>query len=258
MTVALAHRLDGPEDAPPLVLSNSLGTTMAMWDPQLGPLSAHRRVLRYDRRGHGASPVPDGPYAIDDLGRDLLALLDALGIERVDFCGLSLGGMVGMWLASEAPERVDRLVLCSTSALLGPPEQWTERAATVRDRGMDAIVEAGLERWLTADFRAARPDVARRMGDMLRSAPPEGYAACCEAIRDLDLRERLGAITAPTLLIAGADDPSTPPAHLERIRAGVPGARLAVLEHAAHLLNVEHPDVVTGAILAHLGVERPA
>ena len=258
MTVGLAHRLDGPEDAPPLVLSNSLGTTMAMWDPQLGPLSANRRVLRYDRRGHGASPVPDGPYAIDDLGRDLLALLDALGIERVDFCGLSLGGMVGMWLASEAPERVDRLVLCSTSALLGPPEQWTERAATVRERGMDAIVEAGLERWLTADFRAARPDVARRMGDMLRSAPPEGYAACCEAIRDLDLRERLGAITAPTLLIAGADDPSTPPAHLERIRAGVPGARLAVLEHAAHLLNVEHPDVVTGAILAHLGVERPA
>jgi 3-oxoadipate enol-lactonase len=253
--VSLAHRLDGPADAPVVILANSVGTTSAMWDDQLEALAAHRRVLRFDHRGHGDSPVPPGPYAIDDLGHDLVGLLDDLGIEKAGFCGVSLGGMVGMWLASHAPERVERLVLCSTSARLGPAEMWDQRAATVRDEGMDAIVEASLGRWLTEGFRAAHPAVAGRLAGMLRSIDPEGYAGCCEAIRDLDLRGDLGAIGAPTLLIAGAQDPSTPPPHLEAIRDAVAGAHLVVLDDAAHLLNVEHPGAVTRAILGHLGAE---
>jgi 3-oxoadipate enol-lactonase len=252
-TADLHYRLEGPEAAPVLVLSSSLGTTLGMWDEQAAALGARFRLLRYDHRGHGGSPVPPGPYTIEDLGRDVLALLDRLEIERCSFCGLSLGGMVGMWLASEAPERVERLVLCCTSAALGPPEMWAKRAAAVRAGGMEAVAEAVLERWFTPAFRAERRETIEWAAKMLRNTPPEGYAGCCEAIREMDLRDRLGGIRAPTLVIAGAEDPATPVEHAERIHAAIPDARLAVIPQAAHLANVEQPEAVTREILEHLG-----
>jgi 3-oxoadipate enol-lactonase len=251
--VELHHRLEGPEYAPVLVLANSLGTTLSMWDDQAPALRDRFRLLRYDHRGHGCSPVPPGPYGIEDLGRDVLALLDRLGFERVSFCGLSLGGMVGIWLAGEAAERVDRLVLCCTSARFAPPETWEERAQTVREDGLGAIADAVLERWFTPDFRTYRPDALEWAGRMLRETPAEGYAGCCEAIRDADMRDRLGAVCAPTLVIAGADDPAAPPEQAELISRSIPDARLVVIGQAAHLANVERPEEVTRAVLGHLG-----
>jgi 3-oxoadipate enol-lactonase len=251
-TVELHHLLEGPEDAPVLVMANSLGTTLNMWDDQAPALRERFRLLRYDHRGHGGSPVPPGPYSIGDLGRDVLALLDRLGVERFSFCGLSIGGMVGMWLASEAPERVERLVLCFTSAQLGPPDAWETRARTVRSEGVSAISGAVLERWFTPAFHRERPEVVGWARGMLEATPAEGYAGCCEAIRDMDLRGRLGKITAPTLVIAGADDPATPPEHGELIRDSIPDARLVVVERAAHLANVERPGEITRHILGFL------
>lgn len=251
-TVALHHTLEGPEDAPVLVVSNSLGTTLRMWDDQAPALRERFRLLRYDHRGHGDSPVPPGPYEIDDLGRDVLALLDRLEVERFSFCGLSVGGAVGMWLASEIPERVERLVLCCTAARFAPPEQWDERAETVRADGVGAIADAVLERWFTPPFRKGHPEVVEWAGGMLRNTPAEGYAGCCEAIRDADLRSRLRAIRAPTLVVAGADDSAAPPEEAELIRDSIPDARLLVVEQAAHLANVEQPEAVTQAVLEHL------
>ena len=252
-TVALHHLPEGPEDAPVLVMANSLGTTLHVWDEQAPALRESFRLLRYDHRGHGGSPVPPGPYKMEDLGRDVLALLDRSGIERFSFCGLSIGGVVGMWLASEAPERVERLVLCCTSARFEPPEAWTERAETVRAKGVGAIADAVLGRWFTPPFRESRPDVVEWADRMLRSTPAEGYAGCCEALRDADMRERLGGIRAPTLVIAGADDPAAPVDRAELIRDSISGARLEVIPQAAHIANVEQPEAVTRAILDHLG-----
>ncbi len=251
-TVALHHVLEGPEEAPVLVAANSLGTTLRMWDDQAPALLERFRLLRYDHRGHGNSPVPPGPYAIDDLGRDVMALMDRLEVERFSFCGLSIGGMVGMWLASEAPERVERLALCCTSARFEPPDDWDSRAETVRADGVDAIADAVLERWFTPAFREGHPEVVEWSGNMLRGTPAEGYAGCCEAIRDADLRSRLEAIRAPTLVIAGADDPAALPDAAELIRDSIPDARLVVVDQAAHLANVEQPEAVTRAVLEHL------
>jgi 3-oxoadipate enol-lactonase len=250
--VDVAHTLDGPEGAPTVVLSNSLGSTPAMWDPQLPALLERLRVVRYDHRGHGASPVPPGPYELDDLGADVLALLDRLGLERVHWCGLSLGGMVGMWMAIHAPERIDRLVLCCTSAKLGPPEMWADRAATVREHGVDAVADAGIERWLSPAFLEREPEIAARIRAMLASTPAEGYAACCGVIERMDQTVRLGEIRAPTLVIAADDDPATPPEHGELIAAAVPGARLEIVPNARHLATIEQPQAMTDLILGHL------
>jgi 3-oxoadipate enol-lactonase/4-carboxymuconolactone decarboxylase len=256
-TVELHHVLEGPEDAPVLVMASSLGTTLRMWDDQVPALSTRSRLLRYDHRGHGNSPVPPGPYTIDDLGRDVLALLDRLEIEHFSFCGLSLGGMVGMWLASEVPERIDRLVLCCTSAHLGPSAgTYATRATTVRKHGLEAIAETVVERWFTPEFRARRPEVLEWASRMLRDTPAEGYAGCCEAIRDMDLSGRLGAIRAPTLVITGADDPAIPLDHAELIRDSIPDAQLVVIPQAAHLANVEQPESITQKILDHLDPAR--
>jgi 3-oxoadipate enol-lactonase/4-carboxymuconolactone decarboxylase len=236
VTVELHHRIEGPDGAPVVMFASSLGTSLEMWDDQAAALAADHRVLRYDHRGHGGSPVPPGPYTIDELVDDVLALLDRLGIERVTFCGLSLGGMVGMALALRAPERIERLVLCCTSMHLAPPEQWATRAATVRARGVEAIAPSVLERWFTP---SAPAEMVARLDAMLRSTPAEGYAGCSEAVAGHDLRGALGAVRAPTLAIAGADDPATPPAQLEAIVAEIPGARLRVLGGAAHIANVE-------------------
>jgi 3-oxoadipate enol-lactonase len=249
--VELNHVLEGPEDAPVLVLSNSLGSTLGMWDDQAPVLRERFRLLRYDQRGHGDSPVPSGPYKIEDLGRDALALLDRLDIERASFCGLSIGGLVGMWLAGEAPERVERLVLCCTAARFDS-DFYDARAHKVRSEGVGSIADVVLERWFTPEFRAARPETVEWAGDMLRGTPTEGYAGCCEVLRDADMRSRLGEIRAPTLVVAGAEDPAATVDQAEEIRDSIPGARLVVIEGAAHLANVEQPEGVTREILNHL------
>jgi 3-oxoadipate enol-lactonase len=251
-TVELHHILEGPEDAPVLAMANSLGTTLRMWDDQAPELRERFRLLRYDHRGHGGSPVPPGLYEIEDLGRDALALFDRLGIERFSFCGLSIGGMVGMWLASEAPERVERLVLCCTSALLGPRELWDERIRVATGQGMDALVDSVIVRWFTPEFFSSNPEAVEKAARMLRETNPEGYAGCCAAIRDMDLRSRLSSITAPTLVIAGSEDPATPPEHGKLIRDSIPGADFEVVPDTSHLANIERPWVVTRAILDHL------
>ncbi len=249
--IEVHHLLEGSEDAPVLVLSNSLGTTLEMWDEQAPVLSERFRLLRYDHRGHGGSPVPPAPYKIEDLGRDVLVLLDRLKVERFSFCGLSLGGMVGMWLASEAPELVERLVLCCTSARFAP-DTFDSRARTVRADGVGAIADAVVERWFTPAFREGRPEIAEWARRMLLETPDEGYAGCCEAVRDADLSDTLGTISTSALVIAGADDPVAPPDQAESIRDSIPGASLQVVSEAAHLANIEQPEAVTQAILDHL------
>jgi 3-oxoadipate enol-lactonase len=251
--VALHHRVDGPPDAAPLLMAGSLGTGLAMWEPQLPVLSAARRVIRFDHRGHGASPVVPGPYAIADLGGDVLALMDRLGVDRAAYCGLSIGGMVGQWLAINAPERIAELILICTAAFLPPPEGWLDRAATVRAAGTPAVVaDAVVRRWFTAPYAEGHPEVVARHREMIAATSPEGYAGCCEAIAGLDLRAGLGAIGSPTLVIAGAQDPSIPADHGRAIATAVPGARLVVLDPAAHLASVERADAVTGLIVGHL------
>jgi 3-oxoadipate enol-lactonase len=251
--VALHYTVDGPTDAPPLVLGPSLGTNMQLWEPQMPALAERFRVIRYDHRGHGASPVPDGPYCLADLGGDVLALMDRLGVNRAHVAGLSLGGMVGMWLAAHAPDRVDRLVLVCTSARLGPPQMWAARAATVRTEGMGAIADAVLGRWVPEEFAAREPGAVNRLRAMLLATPPEGYAACCEAIQAMDLLPELAQIQADTLVIAGLEDAATPPAHAQRIISGIPQARLALIGGAAHLANVSRPDLVGRLLTDFLG-----
>jgi 3-oxoadipate enol-lactonase len=256
--MTLHHRIEGADTAPALVLSNSLGTTLEMWDPQADALASRFHLVRYDARGHGGSPVPPGPHSIDDLGTDVVRLLDRLGVERAFFCGLSLGGMVGMWLAANAPARIVRLVLCCTAPYLGR-ETYDERAATVREHGMEPVADAVLARWFTPEFHAARPDVVARFRAMLTATPPEGYAACCEAIAALDLRPRLVSISAPTLVVSGEVDPVAPPSSGESLAEGIRDARHVVVANAAHLGNVEQPDAFRRAILDHLtGSEEAA
>jgi 3-oxoadipate enol-lactonase len=233
------HVLEGPEDAPVLLFASSLGTTHAMWDPQAEALKDGFRVLRYDHRGHGESPAPPGPYTIDDLAGDALALLDRLGIERATFVGLSIGGAVAITAALRAPQRFERLVLASTAAHLPPPEQWKERAATVRAQGVEAVADATLERWLTPE---APKEAREHLQAMLLSTPREGYAACCEALGGYDARNRLGELTMPVLAVAGADDPTTPPAALQAIVDEVPDGRLHVIDRARHISSLERPE----------------
>ena len=252
MPVEVRHEFRGKRGSPALVFTGSLGTDLTMWAPQADLLKPRFCTLRYDIRGHGLSPVPPGPYSMDDLGSDLLALLDRLGIERASLCGLSIGGMISMWVAVHAPERVDRLVLCATSAQLGPREAWVERAATVRAEGVGAIADTVLGRWFTAAFAAAHPEVIERMRGILRSTDREGYAGCCEAIADMDLRGAITSISAPTLVIAGAGDPATPPEHGRLIADLIPGARFEEISPAAHLLTIERPDLTTAMILRFL------
>ena len=253
MTAVEVHAVeDGPADAPVVLLAGSLGSSLEMWDPQVAALSARFRVVRYDARGHGRSPVPPGPYVIDDLVDDAVALLDRLGVERAHVVGLSLGGMTAMRLAAREPDRVDRIALLCTSAKFASPEPWAERARTVRAQGTAAIADAVVARWFTDRLREQSPALVERMRDMVASTPAEGYASCCAAIETMDLRADLGRISAPVLAIAGADDPATPPEHLAAIVDAVPGARLLVLPQAAHLANVEQSVAVDAALLAHL------
>ena len=253
MTAVEVHALvTGRADGPVVLLSNSLGSTHRMWDPQLHELEQHFRVVRYDTRGHGASPVPEGPYAIDDLADDVISLIDRLDVESAHLVGLSLGGMTVLRVAARNPERVQRLAVLCSGAQLAPAQAWTDRAALVRTRGAGAVAASVVERWFTKALLDARPDERVRWEQMIAATPTEGYAGCCEAIAKLDLRQDLAVVTAPTLVIAGAEDPATPPTKLQEIADGIADARLLVVPHAAHLANAERPDVVTPALLEHL------
>jgi 3-oxoadipate enol-lactonase len=250
--------VDGPADAPVLVLGSSLGTTSQLFETQLPRLARRLRVVRYDHRGHGRSPVPPGPYEIADLGEDVLALLDRLEVSRAHIGGISLGGMVAMWLGAHAPDRVDRLVLMCTSAKLGPPEMWAQRAKTVRTEGLGAIVDPILGRWVPAEFAERRPDVVEELRAMFLATPVEGYANCCGAVERMDLEPDLPKVVAPALVMAGLADESTPPAHAQRIASLVPNARLALVAGAAHLANVARPDLVTQLVADYLAEEAVA
>lgn len=237
----LNYQLDGPENAPVLVLSNSLGTNLHMWDTQIAAFTEHFRVLRYDTRGHGKSLVTEGPYSIEQLGQDVLALLDALNIDKAYFCGLSMGGLIGQWLAINAGERLHKVIVCNTAAKIGTPEIWNPRIEMVLRDGAAAMVglrDASIERWFTPAYAKANPETAKRITDMLAATSPQGYAANCGAVRDADYREQLGAVTVPMLVISGTEDAVTPPSGGHFIQQNVPGAQYAEF-HAAHLSNVE-------------------
>ncbi|MCW2679978.1 MAG: pcaD [Frankiales bacterium] len=255
--------VEGQDSATPILLLGSLGSTLEMWDPQVPALSRHFRVIRYDTRGHGASQAPAGPYSIDDLVDDAVAVLDGVGVQRAHLVGLSLGGMTALRLAAREPDRVGRVVVMCTSALLSPRRQWIDRAATVRAEGVTAVADAVISRWFTAAFRNARPEVVDGMRAMIGATTAEGYAGCCDAIAAMDLRADLPRVLAPVLAIAGAEDPATPPSHLKVIADQVQVGQLLVLPDAAHMVSQEQASAVNAVILTHLsapdyGPERAA
>ena len=243
--------IEGPDDKPVLMLSNSLGTTLHMWNPQVAALTQHFRLVRYDRRGHGKSGVPAGPYNMEMLGRDVLAILDALKIDRVNWCGLSMGGMVGMWLGANAPQRINRLILSNTSAWFADKEIWNGRIKTVREKGLASIVGGTMERWFTADFRQREPQKIEWLSEMFLATNPEGYIGCGEAVRDMDHREIIKSIKAPTMVIAGKQDAGTTVEMGEFVRKNIPGASMTLFD-TAHIANVEQPHDYADAVLGFL------
>jgi len=245
------YRLDGPEGAPVLMLSDSLGCDLTMWDAQVPHWTRTHRVLRYDSRGHGQSAAPDRPYSMAELGRDALALMDALGIATVDWCGLSKGGMVGMWLLTHARHRIRRAVLANTAPNMGPPDLWNTRIRTARGQGMAALAEPTRTRWFSEPYRATNPPEADRIIAAFAAASVAGYIGSCAAIRDMDQREAIRSITTPVLVIIGAVDPATPPAAGRLIAASIPGAKSLVLQ-AAHISNLEQPEAFTRAVAEFL------
>ena len=244
-------QINGAESAPPLLISNSLSSDLTMWDEQVQSWSRHFRVIRYDQRGHGGSVVSPGPYTMDQLGGDAIAVLDALGIPRAHFLGLSMGGMVGMWLLTHAAERIDRAVLSNTSAHMGPVDLWNGRMALAKEGGMEATVEPTLKRWFPAEFHAASPAAIERMRAMIRRVPLEGDLGSCAAIRDMDQRESIRGIRNPVLVLIGTKDPATTPEAGRAIHAAIPGAQLALIA-AAHISNVEEPTEFTRITQAFL------
>ncbi|MBV8276263.1 MAG: 3-oxoadipate enol-lactonase [Verrucomicrobia bacterium] len=247
----LAYRFDGRADNPVLLLSNSIGTDLTMWDPQIEALGKHFRVLRYDSRGHGSSDVPAAPYSVDRLGRDVIELLDALRLSRVHFLGLSLGGMVGQWLGMHAPERIDRLILANTSAYLGPADQWEERIASALRADRQATADMFLRNWFPSQLLEAGGPMIAKIRAVLLATDPQGFAGSYAAVRDMDMRRTIALISAPTLVIAGQHDTVTLPSHSELIAATVLGAKLVVLP-VVHLSNLEAPDAFMNAVLGFL------
>lgn len=247
----IAWRRDGSADKPALVLSNSLGTDMNLWAPQMNALAPHFDIIRYDTRGHGSSGAPAGGYSLDRLGRDVIELLDHLAVAKARFAGVSLGGMTGQWLGYRAPERFDRIVLANTSAYMGPPSGWAERIRAVLENGMEPMVEPVLERWFTADFLAQGGPALESVRKQLLATKAVGYAGCSAAIRDMDLRPTAALIEAETLVIGGTGDPATPPEHSKWLAAHIPHAQLEFLD-AAHLSNVEQAKGFTAALTKFL------
>ena len=244
-------QIEGPENAPVLMMSNSLGTNLHMWDDQVKPFTEHFRLVRYDRRGHGKSGAPKGPYSMERLGRDVLAILDGLAIRKINWCGLSMGGMVGMWLGANAPARLNKLILSNTSAYFADKQMWNDRLKLARDKGLEGLVGANMERWFTKDFRERSPAAVARITQMFLATPLEGYVGCAEAVRDMDHRDILGKIGVPTMIIAGRYDPATNVEAAEFIRSRIPGAALTILD-AAHISNVEQPHEYADRVLGFL------
>jgi 3-oxoadipate enol-lactonase len=247
----IAYRFHGPADKPVLLLSNSIGTDLSMWDPQIEAFTKHFRVLRYDSRGHGASDVPAGPYSVERLGRDVIELLDALKISRVHFCGLSLGGIVGQWLGIHAPERIDRLILCNTSSYLGPAEQWNGRIASVLKADPTETAEMFLRNWFPPALLETNNPIIAGIRAGLLATDAQGFAGSYAAVRDMDMRRTIKLISSPTLVIGGQYDTVTLPGHSELIAAAIPGAKLVMLP-VVHLTNLESPDAFMHAVLEFL------
>jgi len=243
--------LDGQADKPLLIFSNSLGADLSMWHPQIPEFTKSFRVLRSDTRGHGKSAVTPGPYSIEQLAKDVLALADSEQFERFHFCGLSMGGQIGMWLAANAPQRLNKVVLCSTAAKIGTREMWDARIATVLKEGMKEVAAAAIERWCTTAFRAKNPSVVGKIQKTLEATSPEGYAACCSGLRDFDFREKLSKIRVPTLVVSGTHDPATTPADGQFLSSRIAGARYVEL-NGAHLCNIEDADRFTPEVCAFL------
>jgi 3-oxoadipate enol-lactonase len=241
----------GPEGAPALMLSNSLGTDLSMWDDQAGEFAKHFRLIRYDRRGHGKSGTSKGPYSFERFGRDILAILDALDVEKVNWCGLSMGGMDGQWLGANAPDRIEKLILSNTHYYYPDKAFWTDRIKFLREKGLGALVDANMQRWFTQGFRERAPASIERMKTMFLASNLDGYVACCEAIAAMDFRASNARIERPTLVIVGSQDPATPPAAGETIAQQIPGAKVAALD-AAHIANVEQPQAYTKTVLDFL------
>lgn len=248
--VRLHYEVEGRPGAPVVALIHAIGTSLSMWDPQVAALGSNHRVVRLDLRGHGESPVPLGPYSLAGLGTDVLGVLDELEIEHASICGLSLGGMVGLWMAAHASDRIDRVVAACVTAKPAIPEAWLDRARAVREGGPAAVSDLVVERWGYVD---RSPAIGQMIREMLAATPSEGYAGCCEAIATMDLRPDLPKISVPTLLLAGDDDPAAPPSAALDMAASIPGACVEIVTDAAHLVNVERPLEVTEAILQHLG-----
>ena len=244
-------QVEGPERAPVLMLCNSLGTDLHMWDDQVKAITERYRLVRYDRRGHGKSGAPKGPYNMEMLGRDALAVMDGVGVQKVNWCGLSMGGMVGMWLGANVPQRIDRLVLSNTSSYMADKQIWNDRIKTVRAGGLAAIVDGTMERWFTKPFRESSPEAMERIRAMFMATNTEGYIGCGQAIRDMDHRPLLAKINTPTLVVAGRYDLGTPLEAGEFIAQHTPNAQLAVLE-TAHIANMEQPKVYTDTVLEFL------
>lgn len=246
--VTLRTHVDGPGDAPSLLLCNSLGTDLGMWDPQMSEWATRFRVIRFDTRGHGNSAVTEAPYTIDLLGHDALAVLDGLGIARAHVCGLSLGGQVALWLGIHAPDRVERLVLADTAAKVGTEEGWRARTEVIRAEGMGAIRDAVLERFFSAAFRSRDPGTVSAAGDTLEATDAEGYIGACLALATSDLRAEAGQVTAPTLVVVGDADEATPPTDAQALVDAIAGSRLATIPGAGHLANLEEPAQFTALV----------
>ncbi|MCB1525213.1 MAG: 3-oxoadipate enol-lactonase [Rhodoblastus sp.] len=243
--------VEGPENAPVLMISNSLGSNLHMWDDQIPALSKHFRVVRYDSRGHGLSAAPTGPYSLEQLGKDALAILDALGVKKAHWMGLSKGGAVGQWLLLNAPDRIERAVLANTAAQFGTADTWNDRLRTLRELGLQGMVDAVIDRWFTKEFQAKAPEAIARIKAAFEKTPADGYAACMAALRDIDLRDAIRNIRNQVLVIIGKNDPATPPEAGKAIAAAIPGARLVELD-AAHLSNIEAADEFNKAVIDFL------
>ena len=256
--IQMNYELTGKDDGPVVALSHSLASSLVMWDPQIDALEPHFRVLRYDIRGHGGSDAPKGEYTLDLLGEDAIALLDALGISAVHWVGLSMGGMIGQCLALHFADRLQSLILCDTAAALPDDAQplWQERIDTARGKGMQALIEATLERWLSPSFMSRNPHMVARIRKQFLDTPVEGYVGCGEAIRRLNYLDQLSAITIPTLIMVGEDDPGTPVAASQVMHERIPNAKLVIVPSARHLSNVEQPGSFNTALLEFLAKER--
>lgn len=249
---SLAWDVTGDPGHPGMVLIHSLGADSRMWDDQIPELEAHRRLVRIDLPGHGQSEAREGDYTIESLSLDMADVASEVGLDTFDVCGISLGGAISLWMAINLPDKVDRLIACNTGAKIGTSDAWSERIESVLEGGMEAIRDAVVPRFITTDLEQRRPAAHRKVYEMFDAIDPIGYAGCCAALRDMDLRGELGRIKAPTLLIGGDEDISTPPESMEQLQESIAGSRLTLIERAAHLSNIDQPERFNRAVVSAL------